>query len=144
VGLRRSGRHGIDELRELPPDQWKPFATGKFAFIYHIFPGTIFALFCDNYQVFQIFPGATAGSSVTLQSVFTPTAISEEESASLKQRFAYFHSVVANEDYAAVQRAQETLESAANRMLVFGRQEIALHRLHDSCGRHLAEAGSQF
>jgi phenylpropionate dioxygenase-like ring-hydroxylating dioxygenase large terminal subunit len=132
--------HEIDQLRDIPQDQWAPFGTGKFAFIYHIFPGTIFALFHDNYQVFQIFPGPTADTSVTLQSVFTPTTISEEESASLKQRFAYFHSVVAGEDYAAVQRAQATLETAANKTLVFGRQEIALHQLHRSCTRRIASA----
>jgi phenylpropionate dioxygenase-like ring-hydroxylating dioxygenase large terminal subunit len=132
--------HEIDQLRDIPQDDWEPFATGKFAFIYHIFPGTIFALFQDNYQVFQIFPGATADTSVTLQSVYTPTAITEEEQASLKQRFAYFHSVVANEDYAAVQRVQETLATSANDTLVLARQEIALHHLHESCSRHLATA----
>jgi phenylpropionate dioxygenase-like ring-hydroxylating dioxygenase large terminal subunit len=133
--------HDIDELRTIPKEDWAPFATGKFAFIYHIFPGTIFALFRDNYQVFQIFPGETADASVTLQSVFTPTVISQDEQASLKQRFAYFHSVVANEDYAAVERVQETLGTEANRTLVFGRQEIALHRLHESCNRILATGG---
>jgi hypothetical protein len=54
----------------------------------------------------------------------------------LRARFDFFHSVVANEDYAAVQRVQATLTTTANPTLVFGRQEVALHHFHNACNRY--------
>lgn len=44
------------------------------AIVYNIFPGTIFALFYDQFQVFQIWPGPTPDTSTTIQSIYTPTA----------------------------------------------------------------------
>ena len=128
--------HNFDELGDVPKEQWEPFASGRISFVYNIFPGTIFALFYDQYQVFQIFPGPTPDTSTTIQSIYTPTELGPEQQESLRARFDFFANVVANEDYAAVQRAQQTLATAANPTLVFGRQEVALHHFHNACNRY--------
>lgn len=132
--------HSFDGLRDVPKEQWAPFADGLISFVYNIFPGTIFALFYDQFQVFQIWPGPTPDTSTTVQSIYTPTELDADQQESLRARFDFFAHVVANEDYAAVQRAQETLRALstrnANPTLVFGRQEVALHHFHNACNRY--------
>jgi phenylpropionate dioxygenase-like ring-hydroxylating dioxygenase large terminal subunit len=130
--------HPIDVLRDLPKQQWKPLESGAISFILHLFPGTIFALFFDHFEVFQILPGPTPDTSTTIQNFYTPHAVPESARPGLLERFQFVYDLLSAEDYMAVQRCHETLASGANRTLVFGRQEIALHALHDSCGKHLA------
>lgn len=130
--------HPIDALKDLPKHEWRPLETGAISFILHLFPGTIFALFFDHFEVFQILPGPTPDTSTTTQNFFTPDVVAEQDMPGLLERFQFVHTLLATEDYMAVQRCQETLASGANTTLVFGRQELALHQLHESCAKHLA------
>jgi phenylpropionate dioxygenase-like ring-hydroxylating dioxygenase large terminal subunit len=130
--------HPIDTLHELPRQQWQPLKVWAIAFILHLFPNTILALFYDHFEVFQILPGPTADTSTTIQSFYTPDPVSDEDRDELLGRFQFVYNLLAAEDYWAVQQAQSTLASGANRTLMFGRQEAPLHQLHDSCAKHLA------
>jgi phenylpropionate dioxygenase-like ring-hydroxylating dioxygenase large terminal subunit len=133
--------HPIDAFVDLPKEEWKPLETGAISYILHLFPGTIFALFFDHFEIFQILPGPTADTSVTLQNFYTPNAVPEADRPALFERFQFVYTLLATEDYAAVQRCQETIASGANTTLVFGRQELALHSLHESCAKHLNGRG---
>lgn len=130
--------HPIDKLREQPRDEWEPLKVGAIAFIVHLFPNTIFALFYDHFEVFQILPGPTADTSITIQNFYTPDVVPDEDREELLGRFQFVYNLLQAEDYWAVQQTQETLGTGANRTLIFGRQETPLHQLHDSCAKHLA------
>jgi phenylpropionate dioxygenase-like ring-hydroxylating dioxygenase large terminal subunit len=129
--------HPIDALKDLPQEEWEPLKTGAIAFILHLFPGTIFALFYDHFEVFQILPGPTPDTSLTIQNFYTPAPIPEADRAEILERFQFVYNLLQREDYWACAQTQETLRCGANRTLVFGRQEVPLHRLHESCFRHL-------
>lgn len=130
--------HPIDTLREQPRDEWEPLKVGAISFIMHLFPNTIMALFYDHFEIFQILPGPTADTSVTIQNFYTPDAIPQTDRDEMLGRFQFVYNLLQAEDYWAIQQTQETLGSGANKTLIFGRQEIPLHQLHDSCAKHLA------
>ncbi|HEY1968672.1 MAG TPA: aromatic ring-hydroxylating dioxygenase subunit alpha [Pseudonocardia sp.] len=130
--------HPIDRLREQPREQWEPLKVGAISFIMHLFPNTIMALFYDHFEIFQILPGPTADRSITVQSFYTPEAVGDEDREELLGRFQFVYNLLQAEDYWAIQQTQQTLSTGANKTLVFGRQEIPLHQLHDSCAKHLA------
>ena len=130
--------HPIDVLAKLPRDEWEPLKTGAISFIMHLFPNTIMALFYDHFEIFQILPGPTAGTSVTIQNFYTPAAVAEEDREEMLGRFQFVYNLLQAEDYWAIQQTQETLSTGANKTLVFGRMEIPLHQLHDSCAKHIA------
>jgi phenylpropionate dioxygenase-like ring-hydroxylating dioxygenase large terminal subunit len=135
--------HPIDVLKDLPKEEWKPLEAGAISFIYHLFPGTIFALFFDHYEIFQIIPGRTADSSTTIQNFYTPSPVPEDERDGLLARFDFIYNLLQREDYWAVQQTQETLATGANQTLIFGRQEIALHHMHDAFARRLSAAAGE-
>jgi len=130
--------HPIDALAGQPREEWEPLKVGAISFIMHLFPNTVLALFYDHFEIFQILPGPTADSSVTIQNFYTPAPVPEDEREELSGRFQFVYDLLQAEDYWAIQQTQQTLTSGANSTLLFGRQEIPLHVLHDSCAKHLA------
>jgi len=77
-------------------------------------------------------------ASITIQSFYTTSVVPEENRADLLSRFDFIYGLVEREDYWACEQAQTTLHTGANKTLIFGRQEIALHRLHESCAAHMS------
>jgi len=130
--------HPIDTLPELPREQWEPLKVGAISFIMHLFPNTIMALFYDHFEIFQILPGPTADTSITIQNFYTPDVVPDRDRDELMGRFQFVYNLLQAEDYWAIQQTQRTLATGANKTLVFGRMEIPLHQLHDSCAKHLA------
>ena len=55
-------------------------------------------------------------------------------------RFDFIYGLLQREDYWACEQTQRTLRTGANKTLIFGRQEIPLHRLHESCAAHMEAA----
>jgi carnitine monooxygenase subunit len=133
--------HMIDTLVDIPKEEWVSFDTGAISFIYHVFPATMMVMFFDHFEVFQIFPGKTPGTSTTIQNLYTATELVEyDEKKAMQERFDFVYMLVEAEDYWAAASTQAALLSGANDTLVFGRQEIALHHLHDTCFKHLQPA----
>jgi phenylpropionate dioxygenase-like ring-hydroxylating dioxygenase large terminal subunit len=130
--------HPIDALAQQPREEWEPLKVGAISFIMHLFPNTVLALFYDHFEIFQILPGPTADSSITVQNFYTPAPVPDSEREELFTRFQFVYNLLQAEDYWAIQQTQQTLPTGANSTLIFGRQEIPLHVLHDSCAKHLA------
>lgn len=129
--------HPIDAMKERPKAEWEPLNDGAISFIIHLFPGTIIALFHDHHEVFQIMPGTTPDTSITIQNFYTTSVVPEENRAELLSRFDFIYGLLQREDYWACEQTQTTLRTGANKTLIFGRQEIPLHRLHESCAAHM-------
>jgi hypothetical protein len=129
--------HPIDAMKERPKAEWEPLNAGAISFIIHLFPGTIIALFHDHHEVFQIMPGPTPDTSITIQNFYTTSVVPEENRAELLSRFDFIYGLLQREDYWACEQTQTTLGTGANKTLIFGRQEIPLHRLHESCAAQM-------
>ena len=127
----------IHALEGIPKDQWQSFDSGALAVVYHFFPGTLFVMFFNHIQVFQISPGETADTSTTIQSLFLTKPATPEELQALQTQFKFVYDVVAQEDYVVGARIQAHLNAGANESLIFGRQEIALQHLHEACIRNI-------
>jgi len=130
--------HAIDALKELPKEQWKPRESGAISFILHLFPGTILGMFHDHFEVFQMTPGSAPNTSISIRNFYTPNPVPDDELPKLREKIQFVRRLLDTEDYVATSRCQETLASGANKTLVFGRQELGLHSLHDACAKRLA------
>jgi hypothetical protein len=82
------------------------------------------------YMVSQLFPGATAGESRTIQSFLTTSAPDEERRAQVAQITQFLLHVVRDEDYATGLGIQRALETDPGRDVVFGRNEWGGQRFH--------------
>jgi phenylpropionate dioxygenase-like ring-hydroxylating dioxygenase large terminal subunit len=82
------------------------------------------------YMVSQLFPGATAGESRTIQSFITTSAPDEERLSQVAQTMQFLLHVVRDEDYATGLGIQRALEADPGRDVLFGRNEWGGQRLH--------------
>jgi phenylpropionate dioxygenase-like ring-hydroxylating dioxygenase large terminal subunit len=95
------------------------------------------------YMVSQLFPGATAGESRTIQSFLATSAPDEERRAQVAQTMQFLLHVVRDEDYATGLRIQRALEADPGRDVLFGRNEWGGQRFHRFVAAVLEAADSE-
>jgi len=133
----------LKEISDLPSEQSAPFAAGAIAFVYLIFPNSVLVFFGDHAEFFQVFPGDTVDTSVTLQSVFDYTSIeTDERRANLKAVFDFFYGVVGGEDYRMAAGVQRMLNSTPDETFLLGRCEAITQAMHEDFQKLLSDAAS--
>jgi phenylpropionate dioxygenase-like ring-hydroxylating dioxygenase large terminal subunit len=119
-------------FRDVPGEQWAPFAQGALGFVYIVFPNSTLLFFGDHAELFQVFPGRSVDTSVTLQSMFDYGPIdTDERRTNMTAVFDFFYNVVAGEDYrmaAGVQRMLAT--SPPDETFLLGRCESVTQAMH--------------
>ena len=93
------------------------------------------------FGVWRIFPGKTPGTSHSMMATYRPVSQSSEQAqAEYAKLTDYILNVIRTEDYALCEQGQKNLEAApAGHKLYFGRNESALHRIHDHIEGELAQ-----
>jgi nitrite reductase/ring-hydroxylating ferredoxin subunit len=124
--------HSIAELRGKPNSEWR--TEEGVAVVRTIFPNVSFAVSVrGGGLISQMFPGPTPDSSRTIQNhVFPHPPASDAERAQMDASVALFIGAVENEDNWVCAKIQRGLAGGGNKDFIFGRNELGLHRLHDS------------
>jgi len=123
-------RH-FGELAELPEDQWDiGLLSGG---VWTIFPHVSVAAFDAGgkiYMVSQLFPGASADESLTIQNFLHTRPADDDQAALVAERMEFLGRVVADEDYYTGLRIQRTVKTGAKAHFMFGRNEGGGQRFH--------------
>lgn len=124
-------KHGIELLRNKPEEEWGNY--DGISLVCTLFPNISFAFSPDGTMVSQLFPGPTSDRSHTHQTVYRMTPVlTDEDRERSEARADFLYEVVRDEDYATGLGIQRGLTSGANAEFVFGRNELGLHRFHQS------------
>jgi nitrite reductase/ring-hydroxylating ferredoxin subunit len=118
-------------MESLPEDEWNVEAL--ISGVWTIFPHISIADFPAGgklYMVSQLFPGANADESVTIQNFLATTAPDEAQKAAIAQTMAFLEHVVRDEDYFTGLRIQRALKVGAKPDVLFGRNELGGQRFH--------------
>lgn len=121
----------LQRLEERPERDWD--VRHLLGGVWTIFPHVSIASFDAGGRgvlVSQLFPGASAGESVTHQSYLMEKPPSGEERAAAEKMFELLGQVVREEDYATGFRQQRALAAARGRDVLFGRNEGGGQRFH--------------
>lgn len=101
--------------------------------VHLIYPNATLLVSTRSIQLYTIAPGGAPGESLMRQRFFAPVAPgTESERAALLEMCDFYFQVVRDEDWAKAEAVEAGLRSGANQTLVFGRNELCLHRLHDA------------
>ncbi|MBM3670915.1 MAG: Rieske 2Fe-2S domain-containing protein [Actinobacteria bacterium] len=128
-------RHGIERLRDKPESEWGD--QEGIGLVCTVFPSVSFAFLPAGVLMSQLFPGPTPDRSRTVQSIFWDHEPSEPEQTDIEGIAEMLFGVVRDEDYATGAGIQRALSSGANTEFVFGRNELGLHRFHQTVARLL-------
>jgi phenylpropionate dioxygenase-like ring-hydroxylating dioxygenase large terminal subunit len=118
-------------MESLPEEQWDVEAL--LGGIWTVFPHVSIADFQAGgklYLVSQLFPGASADESLTIQSFLATTEPDEAQRAAIAQTMRFLEHVVRDEDYATGLGIQRALKTGAKRDVLFGRNESGGQRFH--------------
>jgi phenylpropionate dioxygenase-like ring-hydroxylating dioxygenase large terminal subunit len=131
----------LERFESLPEEQWdvEALTTG----VWTVFPHVSIADFSAHgrlYLVSQLFPGASAGESLTIQSFLATGEPDESQRAAIAETMRFLEHVVRDEDYATGLRIQRALESGALSDVLFGRNEWGCQRFHRFVDAALAAA----
>jgi phenylpropionate dioxygenase-like ring-hydroxylating dioxygenase large terminal subunit len=152
AAYQRFGRHhrlcfptvDIRQLRGSDKAGWEPLDF--MSFMYYLFPN--FCLIVGKkgsrglvVRAFSITPGATVGSSSTVDCAYTerPLATDAERAAFLRH-FEESHAVIRDEDYPVGITVQDTVSSGLPMTFLFGRNELSLIDMHKEYDRVVGAA----
>jgi phenylpropionate dioxygenase-like ring-hydroxylating dioxygenase large terminal subunit len=122
---------GLASLESLPDEQWDVEAL--LSGVWTVFPHVSIADFQAGgklYMVSQLFPGASVGESLTVQSFLAVSEPDESQRAAIAATMKFLEHVVRDEDYATGLRIQRALEASGERDVLFGRNEGGGQRFH--------------
>jgi hypothetical protein len=128
-------RQGLDLYGQKPEKEWEPF--DGIGIVCTLFPNVSFALAPRTTLLSQLMPGPTPDRSVTLQTVFSMTPLDDKQRARAEADARFLYDVVRNEDYATGLRIQRGMASGANQRFLYGRNELGLHRFHQTVAQYL-------
>jgi hypothetical protein len=132
---------GLLRFEELPEAQWD--TRELLAGVWTIFPHVSIATFDLSPRavlVSQLFPGASVGESVTVQTYLLANEPDVAERDAAEKTFELLGRVVREEDYATGLRQQRALATGARAEVLFGRNEGGGQRFHQHLDRLLAGA----
>ena len=117
--------------RDLPDDEW-PIEKINGG-VWTIFPHVSVASFeADGrvHMVSRLFPGASVGESITVQTFLHTQEPTDERIESVAKTMDFLRHVVEDEDYYTGLRVQRALASGAKDSVMFGRNEGGGQRFH--------------
>ena len=128
-------RRAIDEMRELPEDDWNISAAG--APVYWLFPNVQLIIGAANLQLVRAYPDpddpARHVSQVSFYLRSHVVENSEDDTLEFLEHMGrVFGEVIRDEDYVASASQQTSASSGAMEYVVFGRNEPALHHYHNT------------
>jgi len=119
----------IADLADVPDSEWDPLQ--HLVVIYHLHPGTVISVTPNNGELFRVYPGTVPGRSVTYHQNASPWDLSDSAARTgAEEVFEYAHMTVRDEDYVLAERLQHNLDSGAEPVLRFGRNEPCLQHRH--------------
>lgn len=122
---------GYLELERKPEDEWDP--ASLVSGVWTIFPHVSIADFDAGgklYMVSQLFPGASAEESVTVQSFLATAEPDPGRQQQIEGVMSFLEHVVRDEDYETGNRIQKAVKTGAKSELLFGRNEAGGQRFH--------------
>jgi len=124
----------IDQLKNLPEDQWEPLRDEMINPQYLMFPSTMVTIWESAIIAQVIQPGAEPGTSISR--LVYGIRKSQSDDPEQRARSAAMLDMVANlvqdEDYWASFQIQRGLQTGAQDEIVFGQNEIGLMMFHES------------
>lgn len=121
----------ITELRSQPREEWDPLQ--HLQLIYNIFPSSAMVVSNLLIALTRIEPGPTPGESHYRFSTYSWTPLDDEAvSQFATMAFEGLYTVVMNEDYVAAGATQRNLEAGAPSIVLAGRNEPAIQRVHQA------------
>jgi len=129
----------LEKLAERPESEWD--ARYLLSGVWTIFPHVSIASFDAGGRgvlLSQLFPGASVGESITVQSYLLEQRPNEAQRAAADAVFELLGFVVREEDYATGLRQQRALAAGARSHVLFGRNEGGGQRFHRWVERLLA------
>ena len=135
-----SAIRSIDELRELPEEQWRD-VDRHFSYQYSLFPNTCLTFDSRHIELWQIFPDGV-DRSVVLHTAYARPGLPDEEHAKLVEMAPWIcETVVDGEDFWVAARTEPGIRTGLVDTVVFGRNEPACQHLHRGF-REALEAGA--
>jgi nitrite reductase/ring-hydroxylating ferredoxin subunit len=122
---------GLARFEALPEEEWDQAAL--IGGVWTVFPHVSIADFEAGgkiYMVSQLFPGASAGESLTVQSFLATAEPDDAARTAIAQVMEFLLHVVRDEDYATGLRIQCALQAGGLRDVLFGRNESGGQRFH--------------
>jgi phenylpropionate dioxygenase-like ring-hydroxylating dioxygenase large terminal subunit len=122
---------GYLDLEKKPEDEWDP--ASLISGVWTIFPHISVADFDAGgklYMVSQLFPGATADESITIQNFLSVSEPDEARQEQIKGMMGFLEHVVRDEDYFTGNRIQKAVKTGAKTEFLFGRNEAGGQRFH--------------
>jgi phenylpropionate dioxygenase-like ring-hydroxylating dioxygenase large terminal subunit len=124
-----SAIRSIDELRELPEEQWRD-VDRHFSYQYSLFPNTCLTFDSRHIELWQIFPDGV-DRSVVLHTAYARPGLPDEEHAKLVEMAPWIcETVVDGEDFWVAARTEPGIRTGLVDTIVFGRNEPACQHLH--------------
>ena len=130
------GRKSLPTLEGVPEEEWD--LDEHIRLIHSIFPNvSISGILGDYCLVSQLFPGPTADTSLTIQTVLCRHEPSTREERQAAEQFsALVLRAVRDEDYWVGFQIQNALKSGATAEVLFGRNEPSLQHYHHAVERY--------
>lgn len=117
---------------DLPADEWPNSALH--GGVVTIFPHVSIASFDSGgkiYMVSQLFPGADADTSFTVQNFLAVGDVDDERLENIEKTMAFLDHVVRDEDYYTGNRIQRSVKTGAKKVFMFGRNESGGQLFHE-------------
>jgi phenylpropionate dioxygenase-like ring-hydroxylating dioxygenase large terminal subunit len=118
----------IDELRDLPQDQWNPRAHSSY--VNYIFPNTVIFVVEDHFQTWRVYP-ISPDRSVVYHSMFLPEKPADDvQRKSYEEYFQMINDVAVQEDYTLVDKINRGINCGIDRKVLVGRNEPGVQNMH--------------
>ena len=124
------GRKNLNELDHMEGDDWD--ANQYIRIIHSVFPNlSISGIVGGHCLISQVFPGETADTTITRQTLLCATEPATEAEKQAAEEFsAMTLQAVQDEDYVVVGSIQRAMNSGANTSFVIGRNEPGVQHYH--------------
>jgi len=134
------GRKNLAELDKVESDDWD--GSQYIRIIHSVFPNlSISGIIGGHCLVSQVFPGESANSTITRQTLLcAERPETEAQMAAARQFSAMTLQAVRDEDYVIAGSIQRALGAGANTHFVIGRNEPGLQHFHRSIARFMQDA----
>jgi len=133
------GNPNIEEMYELPKDQWWKREDNGFTFVRTLFPNISMYLGYGIGQIAQLIPGPTADKNRTILNYFIPEPPADEAAAKeVEAQVDFLVEVVDTEDYDTGDEIQLGLDARPFDHVLFGRNERGNQYFHKWLDWYLA------
>jgi phenylpropionate dioxygenase-like ring-hydroxylating dioxygenase large terminal subunit len=127
----------ITRLKDIPEEQWGLEIFNEFQLVHFIYPNISLLVSPAAVELFQLYPGARVGEHLTRYRCYWRQAQGEAGwgVSDPQAHFEFVRDIVTNEDYWVSAGVQKSLNGGLREYNVFGRNEPALHNMHQAFAR---------